>query len=185
MNVNYGMLFVRIINLPPFLYECFYNILTICSTFNVGTIIDMMLRWHHNDVSWNGIDIMPKHLTSHEYWINDKNMTNISTTYINELSNWWLYVEDSMVMWSLIQYVDGIITICIELALGLFWHNLHFFDMHSMGKILSNRKGKGKGGWQSHSCAKKQLFINWIPMLNGWRNQHNLSLVQEHKWKKS
>jgi hypothetical protein len=48
-------------------------------------------------------------------------MTNIGTTYINKSSNWWLYVEDSMLIWSLKQYVDGIITICIELALGLFW----------------------------------------------------------------
>jgi hypothetical protein len=30
--------------LAPSLYECFYNTLTICSTFNVDTIIDMMLR---------------------------------------------------------------------------------------------------------------------------------------------
>ncbi len=36
----------------------------------------------------------------------------------------------------MIQYVDGIITICIELALGLFWHNLHFSNTHSMNKIL-------------------------------------------------
>jgi hypothetical protein len=64
-------------------------------------------------------------------------MTNIGTTYINKLSNWWPYVEDSMLIWSLIQYVDDIITICIELTLGLFWHNLHSFNMHSMDKILS------------------------------------------------
>jgi hypothetical protein len=30
--------------LAPSLYECFYNTLTICSTFNVDTIIDMMLK---------------------------------------------------------------------------------------------------------------------------------------------
>jgi len=64
-------------------------------------------------------------------------MTNIGTTYINKSSNWWLYVEDSILIWSLIQYVDGTITICIELALGLFWHNLHFFNTHSKNKILS------------------------------------------------
>ncbi len=34
----------------------------------------------------------------------------------------WIYIYDM---------------ICIELALGLFWHNLHFFNMHSMDKILS------------------------------------------------
>jgi len=111
-------------------------------------------------------------------------MTNIGTTYINKSSNWWLYVEDAMLIWSLI-HVDGIITICIELTLGLFWHNLHFFDMHSMDKILYNRKGEGKGGWWSYGCGKKKLFINWIPTLNGWRNEHNLSLVQEHRWKKT
>jgi hypothetical protein len=38
--------------LAPSLYECFYNTLTICSTFNVDTIIDMMLRWHCNNMSW-------------------------------------------------------------------------------------------------------------------------------------
>jgi len=30
--------------LAPSLYECFYNTLTICSTFNVDAIIDMMLK---------------------------------------------------------------------------------------------------------------------------------------------
>jgi hypothetical protein len=30
--------------LAPSLYECFYNTLTMCSTFNVDTILDMMLR---------------------------------------------------------------------------------------------------------------------------------------------
>jgi hypothetical protein len=53
--------------LAPSLYECFYNTLTICSTFNVDTIIDMMLRWHCNNMSWNDIDITLKHLTSYQY----------------------------------------------------------------------------------------------------------------------
>jgi hypothetical protein len=49
------------------LYECFYNTLTICSTFNVDTIIDMMLKWYCNNMSWNDIDIILKHLTSYQY----------------------------------------------------------------------------------------------------------------------
>jgi hypothetical protein len=53
--------------LAPSLYECFYNTLTICSTFNVDTIIDMMLRWHSNNMSWNGINITLEHLTSYQY----------------------------------------------------------------------------------------------------------------------
>jgi hypothetical protein len=52
--------------LAPSLYECFYNTLTICLTFNVDIIIDMMLRWHCN-MSWNGIDIILKYLTSYQY----------------------------------------------------------------------------------------------------------------------
>ncbi len=43
--------------LAPSLYECFYDTLTICSMFNVDTIIDMMLRWHFNNMFWNDIDI--------------------------------------------------------------------------------------------------------------------------------
>jgi hypothetical protein len=53
--------------LAPSLYECFYNTLTICSMFNVDTIIDMMLKWHCNNMSWNGIDIILEHLTSYQY----------------------------------------------------------------------------------------------------------------------
>jgi hypothetical protein len=53
--------------LVPSLYECFYNILTIFSTFNVDIIIDMMLKWHCNNISWNDIDIILKYLTSYQY----------------------------------------------------------------------------------------------------------------------
>ncbi len=164
--------------LAPSLYECFYNTLTICSTFNVDTIIDMMLRWHCNNMSWNGIDIILKHLTSYQYYINEKNMTNIGTTYINKSSNWWLYVEDSMLIWSLIQYVDGTITICIELALGLFWHNLHFFNTHSKNKILSMlRQHKLISYWidvvttfikVEFQCCCISYKINTLKMLKQW-----------------
>jgi hypothetical protein len=105
-------------------------------------------------------------------------MTNIGTTYINKSSNWWLYIEDSMLKWSLIQYVDGIITIFIELALGLFWHNLHFFNAHSMDKILSMlRQHKLISYWidvvttfikvdfQCHCISHK---INELQMLKQW-----------------
>jgi hypothetical protein len=41
-------------NLPPLCMSAF-------------TIIDMMLKWHCNNMSSNGIDIILKHLTSYQY----------------------------------------------------------------------------------------------------------------------
>ncbi len=114
-------------------------------------------------------------------------MTNIGTTYINKSSNWWLYVEHSMLIWSLIQYVDGIITICIELVLGLFWHNLHFFNMHSMDKILSMMKQHKlisywiddvitfiKMDFQCHCISHKS---NTLKCLKNGTNCHNINII--------
>ncbi len=105
------------------------------NTFDVDTIVDMMLRSHCNHMSWchSNYIITIDILSILNWW---KNLIDVGTTYINKSSNWWLYVEDSMLISSLIPYVHGIITIYIELTLGLFWHNLHFFHTHSMDKIF-------------------------------------------------
>jgi len=115
-------------------------------------------------------------------------MTNIGTTYTNKSSNWWLYVEDSMLIWSLIQYVDGIITICIELTLGLFWYNLHFFNTHSMNKILLMlTQHKLINNWidvvttfikVDFQCCCISHKINTLKMLKQWYSYcHNINTI--------
>jgi len=69
-----------------------------------------------------------------------KKITHVATMYINKSSNSSLYVQDFLLIWLFIWCVHGIITICIGLTLGLFWHNLHSFHAHSMDKIFSMLK---------------------------------------------
>jgi hypothetical protein len=123
-------------------------------------------------------------------------MTNIGSTYINKSLNWWLYVEDSMLIWSLIQYVDDIITICIDLALGLFRHNLHIFNTHSMDKILSMlRQHKLISYWidvvttfikVDFQCRCISHKINTLKMLKQWyslsQHEYNPMKCCNIKW---
>jgi hypothetical protein len=107
-----------------------------------------------------------------------------------------------MLIQSLIQYVDGIITICIELALGLFWHNLHFFNMHSMDKILSMpRQHKLIIYWIdvvvtfikmdfqchciSHKINKSRIFKQWHSLSQHWYDPmkcYNIKWANNKYW---
>jgi hypothetical protein len=124
-------------------------------------------------------------------------MINIGTTSINKpWLNWWQYVKDSMlIIQSLIQYVDGIITTCIELALGLFWNNLDFFNTHSMDEILSMlRQHKLINYWVdvvttfikvNFQCYYISHKINTLKMLKWYSlSQHwyNRTMCCDIKW---